>query len=164
VLHNAAAAARRGGGGRHGLLRVHRRRAGPPRPPLARRRRGLGAEPQLEVARRLLRRRDHPSPLRRRERRAPDGAPRRERERLAAVACGGTCAREPAVELRERADAAAAENGLHRLLAEVPAPRPEQPHRAAHRVDRPPRRLVQQRLEHRCAPTPEHGSAKRFQY
>jgi hypothetical protein len=142
----AAAAARR----RHGLLGGHGRRAGPPPPPLARRRARPGAEPQPEVARRLRRdgrRRPHVRPrrrppLRRGERRAPHGPPRRRRQSKRVVAAP--------VELGQRPDGAAPKHRLHRRLAQLPAARAEQPHGAAHRVDRPPGRLVHQRLEHRC--------------
>lgn len=56
----------------------------------------------------------------------------------------------PGAELRQRADGAAPQHGVDGGLAEVPVPRAQQPHRAVHRVDGPPRRLVQQRLEQGC--------------
>ena len=64
-------------------------------------------------------------------------------------------------ELRQRADGAAAQHGVDGGLAQVPVPRAEQPHRAVHRVDGPPRRLVQQRLEQGCDRASEVPSAAR---
>lgn len=60
----------------------------------------------------------------------------------------------PGAELRQRADGAAPQHGVDGGLAEVPVPRAQQPHRAVHRVDGPPRRLVQQRLEQGCEEVP----------
>lgn len=50
----------------------------------------------------------------------------------------------------ERAQGVAAQDGVGGRLAEVPVARPHEPDAAAHRVDRPPTRLVQQRPEQRC--------------
>ena len=52
--------------------------------------------------------------------------------------------------LRDRPKDSASENCLHRRLADVPVPRPQQPHRSVHRIHRPSTRFKQQRLKQSC--------------
>jgi hypothetical protein len=70
-----------------------------------------------------------------------------------AVEPGHVAVREGGGYGGERAEGLAAEDGLGGCLAQVPVGRPHEPDGAAHRVDRPPARLVQQGPEQSCTNT-----------